>query len=142
MLGIPTGGDQQARLRQVLWLTAFVLLIRTALDPADNVYYNLPLVICLLCLEADRFPTMTIAASAGALLVVPTNRILPVGPDAQAALYAVVAIPALLALARCAYAGSAARTSWASTATPGIRALRTPSQPAPPPMSEAPRDLM
>ncbi len=105
------------RRRDALWLAAFVLLFRTAVEPWDNVYYNLPLVICLLGLEADRFPAVTIAASLGALLLVPTNRILPVGPDAQAVLYTVVAVPVLTILA------------WRAYGLPGAREARVRRQP-------------
>jgi hypothetical protein len=84
--------------REALWLTALLLLMRTALEPWDNTYYNIPLIICLLCLEAGSIPLMTIAASLGVLLLVPTNHILALSLSGQATLYAVVVLPVLAAM--------------------------------------------
>ena len=84
--------------REALWLAALLLLVRTALEPWDNTYYNIPFVLCLLCLDGDGVPIMAIAASLGVLLLVPTNRILSVSPTVEATLYALVVIPVLCAL--------------------------------------------
>jgi hypothetical protein len=131
-------GSPADRERTVLWLTAFMLLFRTAFDPWDNIYYNLPLVICLLCLEARRWatdgrlPVMTAAASVAALLAVPTSRILPISGGAQAAVFTAVALPALIGLAWRAY-GLAPLASPSRSETPAHGGLRrvlpSPSRP-------------
>ncbi len=84
--------------REALWLAALLLLVRTALEPWDNTYYNIPFVLCLLCLDGPGVPVAAVAASLGVLLLVPTNRIIPLSPSAQAAVYAIVVIPVLGAL--------------------------------------------
>jgi hypothetical protein len=85
--------------REALWFAAFMILFRNAFDPWNTLYYSLPLVMCLLCLEAGRPPWLTVAASVAVVLAVPANRILPLSATGQAALFTAVAIPALAALA-------------------------------------------
>lgn len=92
------GTPRDQRSREALWLAAFMLLFRNAVDPWDTIYYNLPFIFCLLCLERRRLPWMTIAASVAMLLVVPMNRIIPASAHTQATLYAIVALPTLAAL--------------------------------------------
>ncbi len=95
---VPEAREMTDLRREALWLAALLLLVRTAVEPWDNTYYNIPFVLCLLCLDGDGIPVMAIAASLGVLMLVPTNRILPVSASGQAALYAVVVIPVLCAL--------------------------------------------
>jgi hypothetical protein len=85
--------------REALWFAAFMILFRNAFDPWNTLYYSLPLVMCLLCLEAGRPPWLTVAASVAVVLAVPVNRILPLSPTGQAALFTAVAVPALAGLA-------------------------------------------
>ena len=108
-------------LRELLWLMVFVLLLRTALDPWDVTYYNLPLVVALLCLEAGRRWRLTVPATVAVLVLVPTNRLLPIGPNAQAALYAIVVVPALIAIGRRAFSvgGEGGPGQW-SGVRPGV----------------------
>jgi hypothetical protein len=94
------------RRRDPLLLLAFVLALRFALDPWDTVYYPLPFLFALLAWEALRFerpPLLTLSASVAVWLVfvvAPEH----VSADAQAALFALFAVPALVALAFALYA--------------------------------------
>ena len=90
--------------RQALWLLAFVFLLRTSLDPWDNTYYNLPLILVFLCLDTSAgrlrgMPRWTTLSTVLALVLVPTNRILPLDATLQAICFSVCAVPALTALA-------------------------------------------
>jgi hypothetical protein len=55
---------------EALLLLALLFLERCALDPWNNLYYHLPLVIALLAWEIrrDRFPLLTTAVSACVIL--------------------------------------------------------------------------
>ena len=98
--------------RDPLLLLAFLLALRCALDPWDTVYYPLPFLIALLAWEALRFrrpPLLSLCASVAVWLVfvVAPERL---GADAQAALFALVAVPTLVALGAAVYAPATLRT--------------------------------
>jgi len=87
-------------------LLALLLAIRFAADTWDTVYYPLPFVFALLCWESLRWrrpPVLSLAASTLVWLVfiVAPERI---SADAQAALFLLLAAPALAALALALYA--------------------------------------
>jgi hypothetical protein len=61
---------QRRPLEEALLLLALLFLIRCMLDPWDNTYYHLPLVLTLLTWEVrrDRFPWLAAAVSACVLI--------------------------------------------------------------------------
>lgn len=91
--------DPQIRLRQALMLLALVLLLRAALDPWNNIYYHVPFLFALMAFEAGRPARLTTLAT---LLLVPLilvqDHFLKVAADVQAGYYAVIAVPAIIAL--------------------------------------------
>jgi hypothetical protein len=95
--------------RDAMLLLAFLLALRCALDTWDTVYYPLPFLFALLSWEAfarRRPPVLSLVASLVVWLVfvvVPER----VSADAQAAVFLVVAVPALAALAAALYAPAA-----------------------------------
>ncbi len=57
--------------RQALLLLAFVLLLRAALDPEDNIYYHVPFLFALMAYEQGRAPRLTILATVALLAIIP-----------------------------------------------------------------------
>lgn len=84
-----------------LLLLVGLLLMRCVLDPWDNVYYVLPFLIALLTWESLKFqrpPLFALTATVATWAVfeqVPNHA----NPDAQAAVFLLVAVPALAILA-------------------------------------------
>jgi hypothetical protein len=97
------------RRTDAMLLLAFLLAIRFTFDTWDTVYYPLPFIFALLAwesLDRRRPPVLALAASVVVWLVfivVPEH----VSPDAQAAVFLVAAVPALLALAIATFAPGA-----------------------------------
>jgi hypothetical protein len=58
----PPAGLQRAR--QGLVLLAAVLLLRAAMDPWDNIYYQLPFLMAVFALERERIPRVSAAVTA------------------------------------------------------------------------------
>jgi len=89
-----------------LLLLAFLFALRFALDTWDTVYYPLPFIFALLAWEIEhrrRPPVLALVASVTVWLVfivAPEH----IGADAQAALFTVLAVPTLAALATALYA--------------------------------------
>ena len=87
-------------------LLAFLFALRCALDTWDTVYYPLPFIFALLAWETlhrRRPPVLALAASVVVWLVfivAPEH----LSADAQAALFAAVALPTLVGLAAALYA--------------------------------------
>jgi hypothetical protein len=87
--------------RDALLLLAFVLAMRFAFDTWDTVYYPLPFIFALLAwetLQRREPPVLSLVASVVVWLVfivVPQH----LSADAQAAVFLVVAVPTLVALA-------------------------------------------
>jgi hypothetical protein len=85
---------------EALLLLAFVLLLRAALDPWNNIYYHLPFVLAVMAYEVDagRMPLIAFVTSLLLFVVVPVDGILHVSFDARAAIYAAVILPTLACL--------------------------------------------
>ena len=109
--------------RDALLLLAFLFALRFALDTWDTVYYPLPFILALLAWEIEhrrRPPVLALIASATVWLVfivAPEH----VGADAQAALFAVLAVPTLAALATALYAPARGWTLGRAHALPALR---------------------
>ena len=92
--------------RDALLLLAFLFALRFALDTWDTVYYPLPFIVALLAWEIEhrrRSPVLALIASVTVWLVfivAPEH----IGADAQAALFTILAVPTLVALATAVYA--------------------------------------
>jgi hypothetical protein len=104
-----------------LLLLALLLLLRCALDPWDNAYYPLPLLLTLLVWESLRFERVPVLTLGGSLAVWLLTEDLPgapvdLGADALAALFLAVVLPALAALA-----GALYRPRREPAAVPNIR---------------------
>jgi hypothetical protein len=82
---------------EILLLLVMVMLLRSSLDPWDNVYYHVPFVFALMAYEARRTPWLTFVYSCLLIVVVPP--ILLHNADLNAAAYSVVAGGTLLVLA-------------------------------------------
>ncbi len=103
--GDPAAGHRRAAggataVGDPLLLLALVLLLRSALDPWDNVYYLLPFLLALLCWEtlvARQPPLWTLV---GTVIVWCLFQALPghITPDLQSVAYLACALPAALAL--------------------------------------------
>jgi hypothetical protein len=102
---LPEGGE---RWREGLWLLALVLLLRAAMDPWDNVYYQLPFLMTIYALEAGRLPRLSIAATL--LFFALTMPLHAADPDVRAAAYQIGSICVGLVLAVRVYASPA---TWA-----------------------------
>lgn len=93
---------------EALLLLSLLLFVRCVLDPWDISYYSLPFLIALLTWETMSFtrpPVVALTASAVAWFVFQaTSTKLGLSADAQSAVFLVVALPALAALAAALYA--------------------------------------
>jgi hypothetical protein len=96
--------------REALLLLALVLFLRAALDPWDNLYYQLPFVFAIMAYEARRTPVLTIAFTIVLVLVVPPL-VLGGARDFAAARYTAIAVPTIVVLALRVYLKPAA---WAA----------------------------
>jgi hypothetical protein len=126
LVGVPaTLLAARRRGADAMLLLAFLLALRCALDTWDTVYYPLPFLLALVAWEAvqrRRPPLFTLAASVVVWLVfivAPEH----LSADAQAALFAAVAVPVLAALAAALYApGTIRGDSGPDRAEPADRA--------------------
>ena len=91
--------DQSDRVAAGLWLLALVFFIRSAFDPWDNAYYPLPFVMAILALGTWRATALAVVASVVLFIVDTPNMAFASSAGEGARMYAVVAIPILLALA-------------------------------------------
>ena len=82
--------------REALLLLSLVLFLRAALDPLNNLYYELPFVLGLMAYEicAGRTPILTFLFSVLITIVVPPA-VLRTGDDLHAALFAAMALPTI-----------------------------------------------
>jgi hypothetical protein len=109
--------------RDALLLLAFLFALRFALDTWDTVYYPLPFILALLAWEIEhrrRPPVLALVASVTVWLVfivAPEH----ISPDAQAALFAVLAVPTLAGLATALYAPAHSLTLRRAHALPALR---------------------
>jgi hypothetical protein len=89
----PSDGDATTEAVQLL---ALVLLLRAALDPWNNIYYELGFVLALMTYEVlcGRTPLMTFAYSVAIVAIVPIAFI-HMQPDLRAALFAAMAVPTI-----------------------------------------------
>ncbi len=109
---------------RILLLLVLVLLLRAALDPWDNLYYNFPFLLALLAYEAHvrRLPVLSIIYSVLLVFIAPVRGVAALGlivparflthPSAglQAAAYALVMVPTLIWLVSRLYVGQAPAT--------------------------------
>jgi hypothetical protein len=109
--------------RDALLLLAFLFALRFALDTWDNVYYPLPFIFAMLAWEIEhrrRPPVLALIASVTVWLVfivAPEH----IGADAQAALFTILAVPTLVALATAVYAPVHGWTLRRAHALPALR---------------------
>ena len=109
--------------RDALLLLAFLFALRFALDTWDTVYYPLPFILALLAWEIEhrrRPPVLALVASLTVWLVfivAPEH----IDADAQAALFTVLAVPTLVALATALYAPARSWTLRRAHALPALR---------------------
>ena len=82
---------------EVLLLLIMVMLLRSCLDPWDNVYYHVPFVFALMAYEARRTPWLTALYTCLILVAVPP--LFLHNPDLNAGAYTAVAGSTLLVLA-------------------------------------------
>jgi hypothetical protein len=92
----PTDGVADA-----LLLLTFVLLLRAALDPWNNIYYHIPFLFALMAWEVrlGRMPMLTVGLAIIFGVVVPVRGYPYMSPDAHAAVYAAIIVPTLVWLA-------------------------------------------
>jgi hypothetical protein len=105
-------------------LLALLLLLRCALDPWDNSYYPLPFLLALVgweTLARERPPVLALGASLAAWLVLQDAASAGLSPDAQALLFLVVTVPALIALSLVLFAPQTAATLRAAVRGVGRR---------------------
>jgi hypothetical protein len=90
-----------AAVPEALLLLAFVLFLRAAFDPWNNLYYHEPFLFALIAWEATsgRRPVLMTLYTVLLLIVVPLKSYPPMSFDTRALAYAVVAIPTLVWLA-------------------------------------------
>lgn len=89
-------GDPAVTISAALGLLAAALLLRSVLDPWNNLYYHLPALITIAALELDRgrLPRVTLAITLGAYLLFEYGTWLW-GADTASALYLLWALPIL-----------------------------------------------
>ena len=109
--------------RDALLLLTFLFALRFALDTWDTVYYPLPFIFALLAWEIEhrrRPPVLALVASLTVWLIfiVAPER---VSADAQAALFAVLAVPTLVGLATALYAPARSLTLRRAHTLPVLR---------------------
>jgi len=95
----------------LLLLLAFVLLLRAALDPWDNIYYHAPFLLALMAYESRRTPWLTSICSAALLIVIPPAIISHISLDWRAGAYAIAVVPVIAGLALRLYVPQAAWNS-------------------------------
>jgi hypothetical protein len=102
----PRGGGAVLDAREALGLLALALLARCALDTWDVSYYTVPFLLALLCWDALGPRPLPLVALAASVLAWLDFRWLPAhaSADAQAALFALLTLPLLAALAVSLYA--------------------------------------
>ncbi len=87
-------GDRE---REALLLLAFVFLLRAAMDPWDNIYYQLPFVMAIYAIEIRRPPRVGVLLTL--ILCAVTVPLHNPNFDLRAAIYQCAVVPMLLALA-------------------------------------------
>jgi hypothetical protein len=90
-----------------LLLLAFVLLLRFALDPWNISYYSLPFLITLVVwdsLSHDRPPVLALVATFAAWFALQDVPARGLAPDAQALIFLVFILPAMIAMAAALFA--------------------------------------
>jgi hypothetical protein len=92
--------------RAALAALALVLFLRCALDPWDNFYYMAPFMLAVAVMEdPPGFPAATWLIVLTTLVVVPPHGLLrSLGPTAEAAAFALFALPTIAWLGRLAFA--------------------------------------
>jgi hypothetical protein len=91
--------------RDALLLLALLFALRCALDTWDTVYYPLPFAFALLGWEVERLRRPPVLALVASVVVWLVFIVAPqhIGADAQAALFALVAVPTIVVLAGALY---------------------------------------
>jgi hypothetical protein len=91
---------RESRAHDALLLLALLLLLRAALDPWNNLWYHIPFLFALLAFEvrSGRTPLLMATCTIALLIVVPVRSV-PISTDLRAALYAVIVLPMITALA-------------------------------------------
>ncbi|WP_249009835.1 hypothetical protein [Conexibacter sp. DBS9H8] len=85
-------------IRDALTLLSLVFLLRAAMDPWDNIYYQLPFLMAVYAIEIGRPPRLSVVST---LLLVAVTVPLPVyGFDVRATAYAIVTLPILATVIR------------------------------------------
>ena len=109
--------------RDALLLLAFLFALRFALDTWDTVYYPLPFIFALLAWEIEHRRRPPVLALVASLIVWLVFIVAPehISPDAQAALFAVLAVPTLVGLATALYAPARSWTLRGAHARPALR---------------------
>lgn len=99
----------RARRSQALLLLALVLLLRAALDPWNNAYYEIPFIFALLAYEvlSDRPPALTVICTVLLFVIVPVDGwVLRTSGNPHAAVYAAVVLPLIGYMAARLYIGT------------------------------------
>jgi hypothetical protein len=104
-------------------MLALVLLLRCALDPWDNLYYNVPFLLALLTYEArlGRMPRLTLLYTVLLIPVLAPDVLSSLSANQRAAAYAAVALPMIAWLSCKLFVapgewrrlGAASRSAWA-----------------------------
>ena len=89
------------RAPDVLLFLAFLLLLRAALDPWNNLYYHIPFLFALMAYEIrrGRMPLVAVVYTFVLLTIVPIEGVPHMSPDLRAAVYLGVILPTLAWLA-------------------------------------------
>ena len=92
--------SQPVSARQALLALALVLFLRAALDPWDNLYYQVPFMLAIMTYEDRGFPRLTWLFTILLPFVATQNGAFHgLGGNAQAAIYAAFAVPTIAWLA-------------------------------------------
>ncbi len=85
------------RVLDALALLALIMLLRSALDPWNNIYYPLPFLMSLMVYESyrGRMPCLTVIYTIAFAAVIPVV-VGPISPIARAALYAAIVVPMIM----------------------------------------------
>lgn len=112
---------RRRRPQDALLLLALLLGLRCLLDPWDISYYALPFLVSLLSWEALTFaraPLITLGAAAASWYVFSGTSGSGFSADVEALVFALVSVPALLAVAAAVYAPGAGRLMTTRVAWP------------------------
>jgi hypothetical protein len=95
------------RYADALSLLALVLLLRGALDPWNNVYYELPFLFTLMAIESNRVPRLSVLFSVVLFVALQLGGILEESVNLRAITFDVAIVPTILVLALRVYASPA-----------------------------------